>query len=45
MRSCRSAKEGHFGIEGMKQRGRRLGATVTIERRGKGMVLILERRI
>ena len=39
------AKEGHFGIEGMKQRGRRLGATVTIERRGKGMVLILERRI
>ena len=38
------AKEGHFGIEGMKQRGRRLGATVTIERRGKGMVLNIERR-
>ena len=38
------AKEGHFGIEGMKQRGRRLGATVTIERRGKGMVLNVERR-
>ena len=37
------AKEGHFGIEGMKQRGRRLGATVAIERRGKGMVLSIER--
>ena len=38
------AKEGHFGIEGMKQRGRRIGATVTIERRGKGMVLGIECR-
>jgi len=39
------AKEGHFGIEGMKQRARRLGATVSLEARGKGMVLILEKRI
>ena len=38
------AKEGHFGIEGMKQRGRRIGATVTIGRRGKGMVLTLEKQ-
>jgi len=35
------AKEGHFGVEGMKQRARRLGATLDIERRGKGMVVIL----
>ena len=38
------AKEGHFGLEGMKQRARRLGATVRFERRGAGMVLILEKR-
>lgn len=38
------AKEGHFGLEGMKQRARRLGATVRFERRGKGMVLVLEKR-
>ena len=37
------AKEGHFGLEGMKQRARRIGASVRFERRGKGMVLILER--
>lgn len=36
------AKEGHFGLEGMKQRARRIGASVRFERRGKGMVLILE---
>ena len=36
------AKEGHFGIEGMKQRARRIGATARFERRGEGMVLILE---
>ena len=36
------AKEGHFGIEGMKQRARRIGATLGFERRGSGMVLILE---
>jgi len=35
------AKEGHFGIEGMKQRARRIGATVAMEPRGKGMVMIL----
>ena len=38
------AKEGHFGIEGMKQRARRIGATARFERRGEGMVLILEKR-
>ena len=37
------AKEGHFGLEGMKQRARRIGAALRFERRGKGMVLILER--
>jgi len=35
------AKEGHFGIEGMKQRARRLNATVSLEPRGKGMVMTL----
>ena len=38
------AKEGHFGLEGMKQRARRLGADIRFERRGSGMVLILEKR-
>ena len=38
------AKEGHFGLEGMKQRARRIGAGLTIERRGKGMVLTIEKR-
>ena len=38
------AKEGHFGIEGMKQRARRIGATARFERRGEGMVLILEKK-
>ena len=38
------AKEGHFGIEGMRQRARRLGATIDIQRRGGGMVLILEKK-
>ena len=37
------AKQGHFGLEGMKQRARRIGASVRFERRGRGMVLILER--
>lgn len=38
-------KEGHFGIEGMRQRARRLGATLSFEPRGKGMVLILEKNM
>ena len=38
------AKEGHFGLEGMKQRARRLGAEIRFERRGAGMVLVLEKR-
>ena len=43
--SAPGAKDGHFGIEGMRQRARRLGATVSIEPRGKGMVMILEKRM
>ena len=39
------AQEGHFGLEGMRQRARRLGATVSFVPRGKGMALILEKRI
>lgn len=42
--SAPGAAEGHFGLEGMKQRARRIGATVRFERRGVGMVLILEKR-
>ena len=38
------AKEGHFGLEGMKQRARRIGATVSFEQRGKGMVVVLEKK-
>ena len=38
------AKEGHFGLEGMKQRARRIGAEIRFERRGAGMVLVLEKR-
>ena len=38
------SKEGHFGLEGMNQRARRIGATLRFERRGKGMVLNIERR-
>ena len=38
------AAEGHFGLEGMRQRARRIGASVRFERRGVGMVLILEKR-
>ena len=37
------AKEGHFGLEGMRQRARRLGATATFARRKSGMVLELSR--
>lgn len=39
------AAEGHFGLEGMRQRARRIGAELRIERRGAGMVLILEKRV
>ena len=42
--SAPGAKEGHFGIEGMRQRARRLGATVSIAPRGKGMVMTLEKK-
>ena len=42
--SAPGAKEGHFGLEGMRQRARRLGATIAFERRGKGMVVILEKK-
>ena len=36
--------EGHFGVEGMRQRARRLGAEVSYERRGNWTVLILKGR-
>lgn len=36
-------KEGHFGLEGIKQRARRIGATVSFVRRGKGVTLVIER--
>ena len=39
------AKEGHFGLEGMRQRARRLGAALSFERRGKGMVVTLEKNM
>ena len=37
------AKEGHFGLEGMRQRALRLGATVAFARRKAGMVVELRR--
>ena len=43
-KSAPGAAEGHFGLEGMRQRARRIGAEIRIERRGSGMVLILEKR-
>ena len=39
------AKEGHFGLAGMRQRARRIGADLRFERRGERMVLVLEKRI
>ena len=37
--SAPGAKEGHFGLEGMRQRACRLGATVSFARRKTGMVV------
>ena len=37
------AAEGHFGLEGMRQRARRLGADVAFERRGGWTVVALTR--
>lgn len=37
------AAEGHFGLAGMRQRARRLGAEISIEQRDGWMVLSLER--
>ena len=42
--SAPGAAEGHFGLEGMRQRARRIGVEIRHERRGAGMVLILEKR-
>ena len=36
------AAEGHFGLEGMRERARRIGGTVAIEPRKGGMVVTLE---
>lgn len=38
------AKEGHFGLEGMRQRARRIGVSISFEHRGKGMVVVLEKK-
>jgi len=38
------AGEGHFGLEGMGQRARRLGATIAFQRHKDGMVLAVERK-
>jgi len=38
------AKDGHFGLEGMRQRARRLKAELSISRRKDGMVVTVERR-
>ena len=43
-KSAPGAAEGHFGLEGMRQRARRIGADIRFERRGAGMVLILEKK-
>ena len=43
-KSVPGAAEGHFGLEGMRQRARRIGADIRFERRGAGMVLILEKK-
>lgn len=37
--SAPGAAEGHFGLDGMRQRARRLGATVSFAPRGDGMVV------
>jgi signal transduction histidine kinase len=37
------AAEGHFGLEGMQQRARRIGARVAFERRGDWTVVCLEK--
>ena len=37
------AAEGHFGLEGMRQRALRLGAVVSIARRKSGMVVEIRR--
>jgi signal transduction histidine kinase len=34
--------EGHFGVEGMRQRARRLGAEVAYEQKGQWTVLVLK---
>ena len=39
--SAPGAKDGHFGLEGMRQRARRLGATVAFYPRKSGMVVEL----
>lgn len=43
--SVPGAAEGHFGLEGMRQRAVRLGAEMTIARRKSGMVVAVERKL
>ena len=42
--SAPGAAEGHFGLEGMRQRARRIKAELTIARRKDGMVVTLQAR-
>ena len=42
--SAPGVKEGHFGVEGMRQRARRLGADVTISVDGGWTVVAVERK-
>ena len=44
-KSAPGVNEGHFGLEGMRERALRIGATLSFEPRGNGMVLVLEKRI
>ncbi len=41
-KSSPGAKEGHFGLEGMRERGRRLGADVSFSRKGEWTVVAVD---
>lgn len=38
-------KEGHFGVEGMRERARRIGASITFSSKGLWMIMCLEKRV
>ena len=43
--TAQGVAEGHFGLEGMRERSRRIGVALTIAPRKQGMVLILEKGV